>query len=102
MGIGLGALPNEDAVYFLLPNDKALDASSDYIVRFGPGQLPPCDAFWSMALYDERGFPVPNPLDRHTRGTKDDLVMEPDGSLVIYISKDPPAEKDKERNWLPS
>jgi hypothetical protein len=60
----------------------------------------PAVGFWSLTLYDEHHFFVPNELNRFSLGTKNkDLVFAKDGSLTIYIQKDSPSEA---ANWLPA
>ena len=64
-------------------------------------QTPPVDAFWSITLYDEKGFPVENPIKRQAIGDRDKLKADADGALTIYIQNKSPGA-DKESNWLPS
>jgi hypothetical protein len=102
--VGLGANPPEDAVYpltFVDDDGKPLDASSKYVLRFKKDEIPPVNAFWSITLYDNEGFPVPNDIKRQALGDRDKMTYGSDGSLEIYIQADPPG-KDKEANWLPA
>ena len=58
--------------------------------------------FWSLILYDERHFFVPNEIKRYSLGTKNkSLQSNPDGSLTIYVQADPPPEAQR-GNWLPA
>jgi len=50
------------------------------------GPTPPVDAFWSLTMYDEKGFPVENPINRNAIGDRDRLKFNDDGSLTLYIS----------------
>ena len=52
-------------------------------------------------MYNQKGFPVPNALERYAIGDRDALVHNADGSLDIYIQHESPGP-DKESNWLPS
>ena len=57
----------EDSVYPLTRVDgegKTLNGAKRYVIHFGKGELPPVKGFWSLTLYDNEGFFVPNPLDR--------------------------------------
>ena len=91
---GLGAIPPEDAVYSSTPPGKrAFDAVGEYRMVFRKGQLPPCDAFWSLTLYDQSGFPVPNDIGRHAVGSPHGLLTESDGSVVIHIQHTSPGKE---------
>jgi len=59
-----------------------------YGIHFAADALPPVDAFWSVTMYDGRGFPVANELDRHALGDRDPLDYNADGSLDIWIGHD--------------
>ncbi len=102
--VGLGANPPEDAIYPLNLGDRdgnALDAADKYVLKFSKDDLPPVDAFWSVTLYDEDGFPVQNAINRNALGDRDDLKLGSDGSLEIYIQAGSPEEVRKS-NWLPA
>lgn len=63
--------------------------------------MPPVKGFWSVTMYDEYMFFVPNELNRYTRSERDDLARNPDGSVDLYLQNDPPGA-DKQANWLPA
>lgn len=100
---GLGANLPSDAVYPTVRVDDTgaqLNAANDYVLRFSPEDLPPVRGFWSLTLYDDRGFFVDNPLDRYAlRGER--LTTNPDGSVDVYVRHEPPGS-DREANWLPT
>ncbi len=101
---GLGANLPADAVYpaaFTDGEGKLLDGANKYVLHFDKDQLPPADAFWSLTMYDEQGFQVPNPINRFAIGDRDPLKFNADGSLDLYIQNASPGP-DKESNWLPS
>lgn len=56
-------------------------------------------AFWSLTLYDERQLFTPNPIDRYAIGDRDPLILNPDGSLDLYIQRQSPGA-EREANWL--
>lgn len=100
----LGQNLPQDAVYPALSCDsegRMLDGRHRYVLRFGRGRLPPVDAFWSVTAYDTEGYFIPNPLKRQALGDRDPLVMNPDGSLDLWIGAEPPGP-GKEANWLPT
>jgi hypothetical protein len=102
--VGLGANAAEDALYPLLQTDAAgqrMRGELDYVIHFEADGLPPVDAFWSVTMYDGKGFPVANPLDRFALGDRDDLSFNPDGSLDLYLQPSSPGP-GLESNWLPS
>jgi hypothetical protein len=100
---GLGALSADEAVYALGDYDadgRQLDGSQRYELRFGPGMLPPAEAFWSVSLYGKDFYFVDNPIGRYAIGNRTPgLRMEPDGSLALTISHEAPADT---ANWLPA
>jgi hypothetical protein len=101
--IGLGALEPAEAAY---PNASLdgqggpLDGSHHYRIHFDAGKTPPVDAFWSLTMYDERGFLIGNSIRRYVLGDRDPLEFNADGSLDILIQHEPPATNVS--NWLPA
>lgn len=94
----------EDSIYPLARVDgegKPLNGANKYAVHFGSGDLPPVKGFWSLTMYDSRGFFVANPLDRVSLSQRNTFNFNPDGSLDLYIQKDSPGT-DREANWLPA
>jgi hypothetical protein len=101
--IGLGANLPEDAVYpvsYLDADGEPYDGSRSYVLHFDADALPPAKAFWSLTMYEEEGFQVPNAIDRFAIGDRDDLRFNDDGSLDLQISAAEPAEGSS--NWLPA
>lgn len=96
---GLGAVPAEDAVYSSLAN--ALSSDNRYEMHIKESDLPPCDAFWSITLYDSTGYPVPNQWNKYALNNRHGLVFEKDGSIVLHLQQQSPG-KERERNWLPT
>ena len=101
---GLGANLPEDAIYPLNIADdsgKPLDGANKYTLHFDKGATPPVGAFWSVTLYDNEGFQVPNALNRFAVSSWMNLKQNADGSLDLYFQSESPG-KDKEVNWLPA
>jgi hypothetical protein len=103
---GIGALPIEDAMYFITDTDADGSRLGDgrYVLRFSPGSSPPVDAYWSLTAYwmdeNNRRWLVPNAINRYSIGNHmPDLRYGEDGSLEIFIQHDRPAAD--ENNWLP-
>ena len=103
--IGPGWNRAQDAIYPLSQEDadgKDYDgAKHSYVMRFEKGMMPPVDAFWSLTLYDEDFFFVPNAIDRYEVSQRNSLVTNKDGSVDLYIQAESPG-KEKEANWLPA
>ena len=102
--IVLGANLQEYAIYPVAKTDitgEPLSGVNKYVIRFEKGQMPPVKGFWSLTMYDESYFFVPNALNRYTLSSRFDLKYNKDGSLNFYIQKENPG-KDKEANWLPA
>ena len=103
--IGLGANRPQDAVYPTSEKDqdgKDYDgASNKYVVHVDKGQFPPVNAFWSITMYDDKYFFVPNPINRYTLSSRNKFVANADGSVDLYLQAESPG-KAKEANWLPA
>jgi len=100
---GLGANPPEESLYPNLQRDdhgEALDGASRYVLRFEADATPPVEAFWSLTVYDPRGFPVANELNRCALGDRDHLIHAADGSLEILLAHERP-DDEWIPNWLP-
>jgi hypothetical protein len=101
--IALGALEPVEAAYPIANMDitgQLLDGSHHYRIHFDAGKTPPVDAFWSLTIYNERGFLIDNPINRYALGDRDPLEFNADGSLDILIQHEQPYERVS--NWLPA
>jgi hypothetical protein len=97
-----------EALYPLLATDsdgnKPDCRKNRYTLTFPEGQLPPVNAFWSVTMYDGKTqLLIDNPINRYLINSPmlPDLKKNADGSLTIYIQKDPPGN-GQETNWLPA
>lgn len=101
---GLGANLPQDAVYPTSEVDssgKPYDGANKYTVHFDKDQLPPAEGFWSLTMYDGGFFFVDNPLDRYTLSQRNNLTVNSDGSVDLYLQHENPGP-EKEANWLPA
>ncbi|MFT3815539.1 MAG: DUF1254 domain-containing protein [Acidovorax sp.] len=101
---GLGALPNDEAIYPRAMADsdgQPFTGEARYVLHFDQADLPPADAFWSLTMYGADQFFVDNPIHRYAIGDRDPLAYNADGSLDLYIQHASPGA-DKESNWLPA
>lgn len=102
--VGLGANLPEDAIYPINLGDadgRPLNGAHRYVLHFEPAAIPPAEAFWSLTLYDQHGFPTANALNRCAIGDRDPLSFNSDGSLDLLIQHQSPGA-DRESNWLPA
>ena len=96
-----------EAIYPGTSNDSTgapLTGANNYIYRFGPGQLPPVNAFWSITIYElPQSQLVPNPMNRYSVNSSmlSSLVPDTNGGYTFYIQNESPGI-DKESNWLPA
>ncbi|KDC06105.1 PF06863 family protein [Bordetella bronchiseptica E012] len=100
----LGASLPEDVTAMLLLADAAgrpLEGGQRYVLRFEADQLPPAGALWSLNAYDAQGYPVGNGFNRYALGDRDPVRYNPDGSLELYLQRNPPGPDDQ-ANWLPT
>lgn len=103
--VGLGANLAADAIY---PNahvdgrGRPLDGSHRYVLHFERGQAPPVAAFWSLTLYDDDGYLSDNPARRYALRDRDPLRYNGDGSLDLYVQRQPPTDAALRANWLPT
>jgi hypothetical protein len=101
---GIGGNLIEDACYPLCTTDSTgqpLSGEHRYRLHFGKDQIPPVDAFWSLTMYDIDSFLVPNPIDRYSLSSRDQLNYGDDGSLEILIQVTDPGSA-AQANWLPA
>ncbi|MFP4538006.1 MAG: DUF1254 domain-containing protein [Dichotomicrobium sp.] len=101
---GLGANEPQDAVYPLNLGDsegQPLNGVNNYRIHFDKDEIPPVNAFWSITLYDEKGYQVANSLNRFAVSSWMPFKYNDDGSLDLYFQNTSPG-KDKEANWLPA
>ena len=102
--IAIGANLAEDAVYPLSYGPDMLTTYSGvhkYVMRFNKGDFPPVEGFWSLTMYNEQQFLVPNPINRYTVSQRNKFRTNADGSVDVYIQNESPG-KDNEQNWLPA
>jgi hypothetical protein len=106
--LGLTANTTTEAIYYLgaLGADgKPLNGNTAYTINF-KGPIPYAQAippgFWSVTMYDGlTKLTVPNPINRYSLGSDNDMKKNADGSFTMYLQATSPG-KDKESNWLPA
>lgn len=104
--VGVGGNLPADAFYPIARVDgdgKPLSSMNHYIMRFTKADIPPIhpQGFWSLTMYDKEYFLTPNAINRHSLSSRDTFEQNPDGSMDLYIQKEPPGA-DKQSNWLPA
>jgi hypothetical protein len=105
---GIWGNAKEEAIYpgwYVDSRGKRLDGRGNrYVLRFGPGQLPPVNAFWSLTMYElPSHLLVANPINRYLINSPmlPNLKRDADGGLTLYVQHDSPG-KETESNWLPA
>jgi hypothetical protein len=91
-------------VYFVDADNKPLDGSGRYTLRFAPDGLPPVNAFWSLTMYKlPESLLSANKLDRYLINSPmlPDLQKDADDGLTLYVRHESTGA-DKEANWLPA
>ncbi len=81
---GLGANLPRDAVCPVAIEDaggQPFDGSHRYVLRVDARRLPPVYGFWSLTMYDDKMFFVPNPLGRYTIGQGTRLLADHEGTI---------------------
>jgi len=101
--------PLASAAEFSIPlamdaGGQSLDgAAHRYTITFAAKELPPAQS-WELVLYNlpQQDF-VANAIHRHAIESRmlKGLVRDKDGSVTIYIQRDPPRGTRK-ANWLPA
>ncbi|MDO5712368.1 MAG: DUF1214 domain-containing protein, partial [Micrococcales bacterium] len=83
-------------------NGDQLVGSTSYRMHFEPGQLPPFleHGWWSLTAYTIGGRLIPNEVNRYAIDDSQDLKVNDDGSVDLWISAENPGP-ERERNWLP-
>ena len=79
-------------------------ARHSYTVHFAKDQLPPADAFWSLAMYDAKTrLLVPNHKKRYLINSQmlPSLKLDADGGLTLALQHHEPP-KAEQSNWLPA
>ena len=102
--VGLGANRPQDTVFAVSTVDgtgRRYSGNSNYVMHFAPGQAPSANGFWSLTMYDGDYFFVDNAFGRHTLSARDQLKLNADGSLDLYLQQYP-SGADREPNWLPA
>lgn len=109
LAAALGIYGNTQAEAIYLPyyvdaDGQPLNGAKRYTLRFGPGQLPPANSFWSLTMYAEPSkLMVANPLNRYLLNSTllAQFKQDADGGLTLLIQHESPG-KDHEANWLPA
>ena len=100
---GLGAPAADSIMHLICETDhdgRPLSGGERYECRFPAGDLPPVEAFWSLALHTRppHGELL---LHRHALSDRDRLQPEPNGDLRLLLQHTPPSS-EQAANWLPS
>ena len=100
----------QDAVYF---NSQIYTSSPTeyYTIIFNSLDnnypAPPTNQFWSITMYTEQGYLVPNQYQKYSISSQQDLLFGPNGEIHITISTNNPLDNSEYNvpsytNWLPA
>jgi hypothetical protein len=103
---GIAANDPAESVYLLNFQDGAghpFAPQGRYELPFGAHELPPVDAFWSLAAYTAADLNlIVNPVDRYSIGDHGgELARAEDGGLTLYLQPEAPGG-GAVANWLPT
>lgn len=103
---GIAANDPAESVYLLNFQDAdgaPFAPQGRYALHFGVDELPPVEAFWSLAAYTSADLNlIPNPADRYSVGDHTEhLTLDADGGLTLYLQPETPGDA-AEGNWLPT
>jgi hypothetical protein len=99
--VGLVANTPDQALYYPGMLDSTylpLNGNRSYLIHYAQGETPPIDSggFWSLTVYNSQGKLVDSSTTNvYSNGP---LVIQPDGSIDVILSKDDPG--DPNSNWL--
>ena len=102
-------MPDEaqELMTFYVTKDKdelSLDGSlGSYTMLYTLDELPDVLGYWSLGVYDNEGYLIPNDYQRYNLNSqRNNLHFNRDeGSLTLYLSPTPPIEPEHYANWLP-
>lgn len=100
---GMGANSSDEAIYWFALKDSAgerLHGGRTYKIHFDQSPaIQKTRGFWSLCVYNSKGYFVPNPMKRYNLGDHSLLIKNTDGSFVLDLSPKQPRDVT---NWLPS
>ncbi len=105
--LGIWGNSAEEAIYpsYMVDSDgHDPSGAHSYTLHFGPDELPPVNAFWSLTMYElPASLLVSNPLNRYLLNSPmlPNFIRDVDGGITLYLQHDSPG-KNKEPNWLPA
>jgi hypothetical protein len=94
----------EDAIYPMTLADsegRPLDGAYNYTLRMSAADRSVGKAFWSVTVYNQKGFLVQNAINRSAISSWMAIKENPDGSADILIRQASPGT-GMEANWLPA
>jgi len=92
------------AMLFTSHDGELLTGEKKYTITFDTKDFPPVDQWWSIPIYDKDGYFVANELNRYTINNYmlNQLHVDNNGKITIYIQNEKPTDPLKVQNWLPA
>ncbi len=105
MEYGILVNTKEESVYLTTTKDadkKDMTGGKSYELRLAVA--PPVKEFWSITLYSsDTAQLIDNEANKYRIGDNTPgLKIEPDGSLRVFISPEPPEDESYLANWIPN
>ncbi|MCV9927164.1 DUF1254 domain-containing protein [Flavobacterium sp. LS1R49] len=94
----------QDAIHSTCKVDEEgekFNGANKYVIHFNKDEIPLTNAFWSLTMYDAKGFLIASQINRFSIGSRDPLNKNADGSIDIYFQRAYPGQM-REKNWLPT
>jgi len=103
---GPGIVSHNGAFCFNDSEGNKLNGEHRYTMTFNTKDLPPTTEFWSIPIYDIKGYFIDNEIDRYTVNSfmyeRGEYYVDEQGMMTFYVQPDKPTSSEQLRNWLPS
>jgi len=103
---GPGIISHNGAFCFVDDNREKLNGEHRYTMTFDTKDLPPTTEFWSIPIYDIKGYFIDNEINRYTVNSfmyeRGGYYVDDKGMLTFYVQFEKPTNPEHLKNWLPA
>lgn len=78
-----------------------MNGEQKYVLHFSKEELPPVEAFWSVTMYDAKGYQAANDINRFAVSSWMPFKYNADGSLDLTIQNETPVLTRKRTGCRP-